>query len=142
MGKVGSSKAKDNAKKSDEDRARFDKVEKKKEKDKQYRRDKRQEVAAEKRTTTGNTQNNGSETFSNFRKPNVPEDGTKRSIAPPPGFPGTKKTVAPPPGFNEPQPKKQKSEEFDNLSEHAQKKLRTVFLSNLEYSISDDDVTE
>merc|ERR1719318_533982 len=158
MEKVGASKAKNDSKKTDEEQARLDKIEKKKEKDKQYRRDKRQQTAADKRAVNGNTQEKGNERFPMFRKPNVPDlagDVTKKNIAPPPGFTGKKpiapppgfnenmkRTIAPPPGFKEPLPKKQKSEEFDNLSEAAQKKLRTVFLSNLDYTVGDDDVKD
>lgn len=159
MEKVGANKAKHDSKKSDEDQSRFDKIEKKKEKDKQYRRDKRQQTAADKKAVDGNTQEEGgNERFPMFRKPNVPEqagDVPKKNIAPPPGFTGKKpvapppgfnenmkRTIAPPPGFKEPLPKKQRSEEFDNLSEAAQKKLRTVFLSNLDYTVGDDDVKD
>jgi len=164
--KVRASKAKEDSKQAEEDRIKQDKIDKKKEKDKQYRREKRQQVSAEKKAATINTQENGSEQFSAFCKPDVPEltvNTNRKAIAPPPGFPGTKKTVSPPPGFNEnmkrtiapppgfkePLPKKSKSEEYeikseeaDNLTEAAEKKLRTVFLSNLDYSISDDDIKD
>merc|ERR1719508_362335 len=134
-----------------------EKIEKKKEKDKQYRRDKRQQISAEKRGSVENTQNGKDKNV--FLKPSVPElpeNGTKKVVAPPPGFPGAKKsvtpppgfnenmkrTIAPPPGFKEPLPKKQKSEEFDNLSEIEQRKLRTVFLSNLDFSVTDTEIKD
>jgi len=157
MEKVGASKSKDNAKKSEEEQLRNEKIEKKKEKDKQYRRDKRQQISAEKRGGVENTQNGKDKNV--FLKPSVPElpeNGTKKVVAPPPGFPGAKKsvtpppgfnenmkrTIAPPPGFKEPLPKKQKSEEFDNLSEIEQRKLRTVFLSNLDFSVTDTEIKD
>jgi len=164
--KVRAVKAKADAKQAVEDEMKQEKIEKKKEKDKQYRREKRQQISAEKKAATSNTQENGNEKFSDFAKPSVPEiphDSTKKTIAPPPGFSGIKssvppppgfnenmkRTIAPPPGFKEPLPKKQKSEDHeqkpedvDHLSEAAEKKLRTVFLSNLEYSVSDDDIRD
>jgi len=166
LAKVRASKVKVEAKQADQDAIKQEKIEKKKEKDKQYRRDKRQQVSAEKKAAIENTQENGKGEFSEFRKPGVPDlpqNSTKKTIAPPPGFAGSKtskppppgfnenmkRTIAPPPGFKEPLPKKQKSEDgdqkpedVDHLSEAAEKKLRTVFLSNLEYSISDDDIRE
>jgi len=164
--KVRTIKAKADAKQAEEDEIKQEKIEKKKEKDKQYRREKRQQISAEKKAAIENTQENGKEKFSEFRKPGVPElphDSTKKTTAPPPGFSGVKsavppppgfnenmkRTIAPPPGFKEPLPKKlksedheQKPEDVDHLSESAEKKLRTVFLSNLEYSVSDDDIRD
>jgi len=151
--KLEASKAKKNAKLAEADQIKQEKIEKKKEKDKQYRRDKRQQISAEKKTTLENAHQNENNQFSEFRKPIVPEilkDGVKKSIPPPPGFnENMKRTIAPPPGFKEPLPKKQKAEEVDKksedligLSETDEKKLRTVFLSNLVYSISDDDIRD
>jgi len=164
--KVRAMKAKADAKQAEEDEIKQEKIEKKKEKDKQYRREKRQQISAEKKAAIENTQENGKEKFSEFRKPGVPElpnGSSKKPMAPPPGFSGVKssvppppgfnenmkRTIAPPPGFKEPLPKKlksedheQKPEDVDHLSESAEKKLRTVFLSNLEYSVSDDDIRD
>eukprot|EP00092_Neocalanus_flemingeri_P022932 GFUD01024863.1.p1 GENE.GFUD01024863.1~~GFUD01024863.1.p1 ORF type:complete len:939 (+),score=286.08 GFUD01024863.1:83-2899(+) len=168
MEKVGASKSKGDAKKSEEEQSRHDKIEKKKEKDKDYRRDKRQQIAAEKRGDVQNTQNGKDNVFlkpsvpvsqqdnrSWYDTPELPEKGSKKVVAPPPGFPGKKsvapppgfnenmkRTIAPPPGFKEPLPKKQKSDDFDNLSEHQQRKLRTVFLSNLDFSVTDTEVND
>jgi len=157
MEKVGANKAKNTSKINEEEHRSQDKVEKKKEKDKQYRRDKRQQISAEKRGEPAENTQNGKEDV--FLKPSVPDFplvGTKKVVAPPPGFPGTKKTIAPPPGFNEnmkrtiapppgfkePIPKKLKSEEFDNLSEIEQRKLRTVFLSNIDFCVTDEEIKD
>jgi len=150
--KITASKAKKNAKFAEEDQIKQEKIEKKKEKDKQYRRDKRQQISAEKKATAENVHQNENKEFSDFRKPIVPEilkDGVKKSTPPPPGFNENKKRIAPPPGFKEPLPKKQKADEVDkkpegqeSLSETGEKKLRTVFLSNLDYSVSDDDIKD
>ena len=51
MDKVRASREKENAAKEEEDRHKQEKIEKKKEKDKQFRRDKRQQLAADKKAS-------------------------------------------------------------------------------------------
>jgi len=155
--KVTANKSKHNDKKSAEEKLRIEKIEKKKEKDKQHRREKRQQISAEK-LSVGKTTLNGNDN-NVFLKPEVPElsekktnkvialpsefTGVKQSIPPPPGFTENKKrSIAPPPGFKEPLPKKQKTDDFDNLPAEEQRKLRTVFLSNLDFSVTDDQIKD
>lgn len=129
------------------------KIEKKKEKDKQFRRDKRQAESAAKKENT----QNGKEEKDVFIKPNVPENMKPRqTVKPPPGYPGDKSKVPPPPGFNEnnkrsvppppgykgeePAHKKQKTDN-EELSV-AERKMRTVFVSNLDFEVTEDDIQE
>ena len=68
-------------------------------------------------------------------------DGAKKSVPPPPGFnQNNKRTIAPPPGFKEPDAKKSKMDDYEKLDEEEQKKLRTVFVSNLDFKVSDEDL--
>merc|ERR1711884_517964 len=150
MEKVLTSREKENASKAEEDKLKQDKIERKKEKDKQYRRDKRQQISADKKAGAGSQQDNKD----TFAKPMAPAPSSSKVVAPPPGFPGAKKSVppppgfsesrkrsvAPPPGFKEPDQKKQKVDDYDQLSEEEQKKLRTVFISNLGFSVNEDDL--
>jgi len=139
---------KEKARGAGEEDRRVDKVEKKKEKDKQYRRDKRQEEAAAKKQGNGHTNGAGG-----FKRPEsiftMAKPGTK-VVEPPPGFKppagfeaSRKRTIEPPPGFKEPAAKRAKTvsdEEFEGLSETKQRELRTVFLSNLGYEVTDQDI--
>jgi len=164
MDKVEIHRSKEKSKHDGEYDAHKDKVERKKEKDKQYRRDKRQEIAASKRE---NNSDNGTKDSEVFAKPNVPEmkprqtmamgapppgfQGAKKAVPPPPGFkkavpppPGfeekKKRSIAPPPGFKgEPPAKRLKESEegVDEMSEEEDKKLKTVFLSNLDFEVTD-----
>ena len=148
MEKVTAAREKENNVKAEEEKLKQEKIEKKKEKDKQYRRDKRQQTAADKKASME------SNTFTKPMAPPPAPASSSKAVAPPPGFPGTKKsvppppgfnennkrTIAPPPGFKEPNPKKQKLEEFEQLSEEDQKKHRTVFISNLDYSVKEEDL--
>ena len=150
MEKVSASREKENASKAEEDKLKQDKIERKKEKDKQYRRDKRQQISADKKAGAGSQQDNKD----TFAKPMAPPPSSSKVVAPPPGFPGAKKSVPPPPGFSEsrkrsvppppgfkePDQKKQKVDDYDQLSEEEQKKLRTVFISNLGFSVNEDDL--
>jgi len=153
MGKVAANKAKANDKKSVEEQVRNEKIDKKKEKDKQHRREKRHQISAEKQSL-GKNALNGDNVFLKPEVPELPEN--KKKVAPPPGFPGgkqsvppppgftenKKRSIAPPPGFKEPLPKKQKTDDFDNLPADEQRKLRTVFLSNLDFSVTDDQIKD
>lgn len=155
MGKVAANKAKANDKKSVEEQVRNEKIDKKKEKDKQHRREKRHQISAEKQSL-GKNALNGDNVFLKPEVPELPENKAKKVVAPPPGFPGgkqsvppppgftenKKRSIAPPPGFKEPLPKKQKTDDFDNLPADEQRKLRTVFLSNLDFSVTDDQIKD
>jgi len=131
------------------------KIEKKKEKDKQYRRDKRQAEAAVKKENT----QNGKKEEDVFVKPNVPENmKPKQAVKPPPGYQGDRTKVPPPPGFNEnnkrsvppppgykggeePANKKQKTDINEDTSVEG-RKLRTVFVSNLDFEVTENDIQE
>ena len=158
MKKVNAAREKEAALKAEENERNKEKVEKKKEKDKQQRRDRRQQAAAEKRGEAPNLEGKKSENTGTFLKPQVPTppaDNT-RKVPPPPGFSGPKKTVPPPPGFNEnkkrtvepppgftePNPKKAKMEDYESQSEEEQRRLRTVFLNNLVYSVDEEQIRE
>lgn len=146
MEKVRAAREKETVTKAEEEKVKQEKVDKKKEKDKQYRRDKRQQQAADKREAMGQDA---------FAKPLPPSTiSTSKTVAPPPGFTGSKKviapppgfkrpasnSIAPPPGFKEPDAKKQKLEEFDGMTPEAQQQQRTVFVSNLDFAITEDDL--
>merc|ERR1719225_1432247 len=128
----------------EEEARKAEKIERKKEKDKQYRRDKRHEEAAAKK------ESNGRNGIGNFNKPKPSADNANMDAPPgfkaPPEFNVKKRAgVEPPPGFKEPAPKKQKTvtdEEFNELSETKQRELRTVFLSNLSYEVDDDRIRD
>merc|ERR1712200_183495 len=131
---MGKEKGKD----MEEEARKAEKIERKKEKDKQYRRDKRHEKAAAKK------ESNGRNGIGNLNKPKPSADNA--NIDAPPGFKAKKRAgVEPPPGFKEPAPKKQKTvtdEEYNELSETKQRELRTVFLSNLSYEVDDDRIRD
>lgn len=137
---------KERAREAEEEERRVDKVERKKEKDKQYRREKRQEEASAKRQ--GNGAGGFKEPESSFTKPKAPVEPPP-GFKPPPGFEASKKrTIEPPPGFKEPsgpsakRAKTMSDEEFEGLSETKQREVRTVFLSNLSYEVTDQDIRE
>ena len=153
MDKVTAAREKEAALKVEEETKNQEKIEKKKEKDKQQRRERRQQAAAEKRGPVTTTES----TTDTFLKPKVPEPAGNKKVAPPPGFPGSKKAITPPPpGFNEnkkrsvepppgfsgPEPKKVKTDDYKSQSEEEQKKMRTVFLSNLDFSVTEDHLRE
>ena len=123
------------AKKEVEEETRAAKLEKKKEKDKQWRRDKRQTEAAEKRGGEAGS-------ASAARTPGQAGAGPSK-LMPPPGFPGVKRSIAPPPGFKQPPLKKAKPEQEadgENLGEEEDKKRRTVFLSNLAFKVTEEEI--
>ena len=153
MDKVTAAREKEAALKVEEETKNQEKIEKKKEKDKQQRRERRHQAAAEKRGPVTTTES----TTDTFLKPKVPEPVGNKKVAPPPGFPGSKKAITPPPpGFNEnkkrsvepppgfsgPEPKKVKTDGYESQSEEEQKKMRTVFLSNLDFSVTEDHLRE
>ena len=154
MAKVNAAREKEAALKATESERNQEKIEKKKEKDKQQRRDRRQQAASEKRGAGPNLE----EKSGTFLKPQVPTPaaGQARKVAPPPGFPGAKKTVPPPPGFNEnkkrtvepppgftePNSKKAKMEDYDSQPAEEQRRLRTVFLNNMVYSVNEEQIRE
>jgi len=135
MERTAEARSKEEAKKEAEEETRAAKLEKKKEKDKQWRRDKRQNEAAEKRVGEA-----GSASVARTQG----QAGTGPSkLMPPPGFPGVKRSIAPPPGFKQPPSKKAKPEEEadgENLSEEEEKKNRTVFLSNLAFKVTEEEI--
>ena len=158
MEKVNAAREKEAALKTKEIERNQEKVEKKKEKDKQQRRDRRQQAAAEKRGDAANLEENKSENTGTFLKPQVPTPtaANMRRVPPPPGFSGAKKTVPPPPGFNankkrtvetspgstEPDNKKARMEDYESQPEEEQRRLRTVFLNNLVYSVNEEQIRE
>jgi len=150
--KVDSRRDKDKSKEDEEDERRQEKIEKKKEKDKQYRRDKRQDLSAAKKENS-----NGRDSV--FIKPSEPKKVVapppgfpgRKNVAPPPGFPGDKtsddnkkRSIPPPPGFKgEPPSKKMKGDnENEELSNEEEKRRRTVFLSNLDFEVTDDEIND
>ena len=157
MEKVNAAREKEAALKANENERNQEKVDKKKEKDKQQRRDRRQQAAAEKRGDAPNPEKK-SENTGTFLKPQVPTaaGANTRKVPPPPGFSGVKKTVPPPPGFNEnkkrtvepppgytePNPKKAKMEDYESQPEEEQRRLRTLFLNNLAYSVDEEQIRE
>lgn len=73
----------------------------------------------------------------------------KETVAPPPGYPAgeesRKRSIPPPPGFKgEPDAKKFKkdddNEPGEQTSEEEAKRKRTVFLSNLDFEVDDDEI--
>ena len=147
MDKTLAAREKEASAKMEEEKRNEEKIERKKEKDKQQRRERRQQASAEKRGSASIPESAGE----TFLKPKVPVPVSK-AVLPPPGFPGAKKVVAPPPGFNEnkkrtvdpdpaltqPDSKRVKTEDYESQSEDEQKKMRTVFVSNLDFSLTED----
>jgi len=134
--RVKKSKEKETAKALEEEEIKNQKIERKKEKDKQVRRDKRQQIAADKRQ--------GCEELEDIVvkdvKTKVDLNGESSS---------SKRKIEPPPGFKEPLPKRSKPDingdpgaENSNLSDDAQRKLRTVFLSNLDFNVNENDIKD
>ena len=159
MAKVNAAREKEAALMAEESERAQEKIEKKKEKDKQQRRDRRQQAAAEKRgpAPAPHLKENKSEgSEGTFLRPQVPAAGpaSNRKVPPPPGFSGGKKTVPPPPGFNEnkkrtvepppgftePNPKKAKLDEYESQPEEEQRRMRTVFLNNMAYSVTEEQI--
>ena len=67
-------------------------------------------------------------------------------VAPPPGYvPAGGKVVAPPPGYTPPDPaapppaKRQRTEDKEDEED---RKLRTVFLSNLDFEVDENKIVE
>jgi len=150
-GKMEAHRSKEEAKKSADEQARNEKMEKRKDKDKQFKIAKKQQAISSKQNSkdilNGNiTSTSASESVCHESKPVEPPPGyaaTKRTVAPPPGFKeNVKRSNGDASGFKEPLPKKIKTDDFKNLSEEEQKKLRTVFLSNLDYTVSDSDIKD
>ena len=146
MARVEASKGKEKEKGMDEEARKADKVERKKEKDKQYRRDKRQEEAALKKESMSSNGRNGVGGFNPRPLAQSAKVEAPPGFKPPPDFNAKKRGgVEPPPGFKEPAPKKLKTvsdEEFDGMSETKQREMRTVFLSNLSYEVNDDRIRD
>lgn len=121
LARVEGRQGKEKEKERQEEVRRLEKVELKKEKDKQYRRDKRQEEAAAKKRSL-----NGATNTPLFK---MPLAATKAPVEappgfkPPPGFQERKRAVEPPPGFQENQAKRQKladpvsDAEFEGMTE-------------------------
>jgi len=145
MEKVENSRAKEKRETESVEQRENAKIEKKKEKDKQYRRDKRHEAQEQKKA------NFVKDSSSDFKVPSMPPPGASASskpssvpskqdnfVAPPPGYKGEiKRKVSPPPGF----PGDSKKLKLDpNLSEDELKKLSTVFLSNLDFEVDEDNI--
>ena len=158
MAKVTAAREKEAALRAKESEQNQEKIERKKEKDKQQRRDRRQQAAAEKRGSAPELEQKSESSAETFLKPQVPAAtaANNRKVPPPPGFAGVKKAVPPPPGFNEnkkrtvepppgfaePNPKKAKMEDYESQPEEEQRRLRTVFLNNLAYSVNEEQIRE
>jgi len=189
MDKVEASRSKAKVVEEEQQTAFSAKVEKKKEKDKQHRRDKRHQQQATKaeklkeshepftkanKTQQDPSQTNGSGDFKVPQLPGTVPSPAKQTVAPPPGFPGNKsvapppgfpgpKTVAPPPGFPGPardnsdstQPAAKRArlepgatsngapstDAIAGLSEEEIKKMKTVFLSNLDFDVNETEIS-
>ncbi|XP_023326445.1 squamous cell carcinoma antigen recognized by T-cells 3 isoform X2 [Eurytemora carolleeae] len=145
MEKISAVRDKENRSKQEEDYQLNAKIEKKKEKDKQHRRDKRHQASSARKTTDQSE----SQPTQGFKMPASPASASKtvsappgfvppKSVAPPPGYKG----VEPPPGFkpsegSEPPAKKARVEDTDEA-----KQLRTVFLSNLDFEVTENQIAE
>jgi len=160
--RVAEIRAKESETEMEEGKRKMEKVEKKKEKDKQVRRDRRQQTSEQKREVINSSvkangvekmappppgfKTNGNEKIApppGFKVPSIPPP--KAAVAPPPGY------VAPPPGFkpsrdesDEPAAKKQKVDhsEDGNPEDADEKQERTVFLSNLSFTIDEEGIKE
>jgi len=137
MEKMKTVREKENRSKGDEELNQQAKIEKKKEKDKQYRRDKRQQISAEKKSFKEPSANGDD----GFKMPAAPPPAKK--VAPPPGYkPPPGGAVEPPPGYRppgggdgeEPSAKRPKVEEVST----EERKLRTVFVSNLSFDTDEE----
>jgi len=143
MGKITSVREKEGRMKQEADYSQQAKIEKKKEKDKEYRRDKRQQASQEKRSKVAVTENK----LDGFKMPPPAAPGAKK-VFPPPGYipPAGGKTVAPPPGYipptesDEPPAKRAKIDESSGDGSEA--KLRTVFVSNLDFDVNENKIIE
>ena len=135
-----------------------------KEKDKQYRREQRQMKSQEKRTASGEPPSRGDKNKAEQTRPStasttMPDsNGFKMPLAPPKQAPAKKAAVAPPPGYpgprgngeegeavGQPAAKRPRMADEDNnsaLTEEQRKKLRTVFLSNLDFEVDEVEIRD
>jgi RNA recognition motif-containing protein len=155
MGRTVEKRKKEEDATEQEQARRAEKVEKKKEKDKDYRRDKRHQAADDKKQNNFKRRADDSGASRDqppakkamdsdgFKVPSVPAMG---GVAPPPGFkgtvappPGFKGKVAPPPGFKGGD---DASDQKQAETETSSKDACTVFLSNLDYNETEEQVKE
>ena len=155
MIKISAAREKENAlKEADENPKKQKRDEKKKDKTKQTK----QNGAGKWEWGNGeHVSNGGKETGHESHGFKVPAPAAKKVVPPPPGFksPSGARAVPPPPGFKEnskrdaqhlsdedkSQGKRPKYDETDAPSEE-DKKQRTVFLSNLGFSVTEDDLRD
>jgi len=148
---VSAAREKENAhKEADENQKKLKKEEKKKDKTKQPK----QNGSGKWQWGNGeNVSHGGKQTSQESNGFKVPAPAAKKVVPPPPGFksPSGAKAVPPPPGFKRDaqhlsdednyQGKRPKYDESDAPSEEDQKK-RTVFISNLGFTVTEDELRD
>ena len=141
------------------------KAEKRREKNRQHKKDVRQNAAGGHGFVPQQARHHEAKSDEGFKMPQPPA-AVKRKVAPPPGFEnhqgakkvapppgfvppsGDKRAVAPPPGYEahtaggdeEPVSKRPKVDGGEDGGGGGDTKQRTVFLSNLEFSVTEEDI--